>query len=160
MGSFIVFGDFGPLTESVLAQSVIACGAQVVACGEKGACPRGGVGGAMSSAVYLRALDQAASNIPSSTKPLLVASTRPEVQLAVQQLVARGCDVALAAPDEVLKNPPALVQQVLGSSGRAAARRLFRWPQLYPFDSKVVKPAPAPLMHGAAHTPRKLPAWL
>jgi hypothetical protein len=162
LGSFIVFGTFGSLTESALAQALVACGIQVIACGEPNECPRGGVAGALLSATLLRAVDHVRSKTRPSVKPLLIASARPEIQLVVQHLAARGSDVGLAAPDEALDKPlPAAHVHSLGSNTKPSSLQYFRWPSLYKYDGATAKKsAAAGVSHAALHVPRALPAWL
>ena len=134
LASVVAFGEFGQLTDSALAQALVSTSFQVVGCGAPGECARGGVACALQLAMSLRVLDGA-------KQPLLVVSARPEIHLAVTQLVARGCDVRLAAPADALTRAPSAVLQDMRARAKnrgteELAVRSYRWPQLYALTGK------------------------
>jgi hypothetical protein len=189
LGSVIAYGEFGDLADSELAQALVSCNVQVVACGHADACPRGGIGAALLSAMCLRSLDQTSSSVARSTLPLLVASARPEVVRACEELRRRGFYVSLATPPPngtngrahaagAAMNPRAAPAKNTPPSAATSAapsaaarpktghklRRLerFSWPQLYPVAEGDEEPPSrgTVLSHSASHKPRPLPAWL
>ena len=154
LGNVVAYGEFGSLVDSPLAKALVACGIHVVACAAPDTCPRGGVACALLSAMSLRALDHRASGMLPGSQPLFVASARPGVQQAVQELNARGFEIYLSAPVDSLK-----IIQPRGGPQRMLARtlRVYGWPHLYPVspDELVGK--------GASSKPQKansLPGWL
>lgn len=168
LGDVIAFGEFGSLIDSPLAQALVACGVQVVACDVPGKCRRGGVSCAFVSAMTLRALDHMASNTPPASYPVLVATARPEVQHAARELAARGWALGVAAPLESL-----MLTKPRGSGGVGAARTVlyYGWPNLQPLAPEklakgvqqlaAARAASSPaLKHSASPMPKPLPAWL
>ena len=165
LGNVVAFGEFGNLTVSPLAQALVAGGVQIVACGEPGNCPRGGVASALIAAMSLRAVDLAHKRTPASAQPLVVASARPEVQFMAQELANRGADIGIAAPLESLK-----LMKPRGGGAPTPPKNVqfYGWPQLYPTSAdelisgtkKAVATRGAGLTHVATHTPRPLPMWL
>lgn len=125
----VAFGEFGNLLESPIAQALVACGVHVVACGPRASCPRGGLSFALLSAMTLRALDIHGTRAAEGVQPLVVASARPELQLAAHELAARGCNIGLSAPPETLKK----IQPRNGDLETARHNlAVFGWPKLYP----------------------------
>lgn len=161
MGSLIVFGVMGNVVDSPLAHALTSVGGSVVNCATPGEDARGDVAFAMLSALCMRHIDIGAgvARTAPGSLPVVVATARPELLAAGQQLINRGFDIVMAAPLDALS----LLAPSSGDDGSNIVQRerYYAWPSLYPRKaSETSSGARAGLKHNAPHTARPLPTWL